>query len=138
MKCHKFSYPATNKDHIMPNSPKLFALTLSSGNVLLITEKMASKYLNKYAAGKEEHAEVLVSAGNSEKRMKFNVGLVENNKITGVSINCEQQKSSVRQRKGVSALQVSPTEFLWWTLKLPSLITNFDFVHVQSVSLENR
>ena len=82
MKCHKFSYPATNKDHIMPNSPKPFALTLSSGNVLLITEKMASKYLNKYAAGKEEHAEVHVTAGPSEKRIKVNVGQIENNKIT--------------------------------------------------------
>ena len=138
VKCHKFSYHATNKDHIMPNSPTLFALTLSSGNVSLITDKMATKYLNKYAAGKEEHTEVFVSAGSSEKRMKVNVGQIENNNITGVKINTEKEEGSTRQTKGISALHVSQTEFMWWTLKLPSVITTLDFVHVPSVSLANR
>ena len=55
-----------------------------------------------------------------------------------MSINSEKEKGSIRQTKGISALHVSQTEYMWWTLKLPSVITTLDFVHVSSVSLENR
>ena len=39
---------------------------------------------------------------------------------------------------GISGLTVSQTEFLWWSLELPSIITTFDFIHVSSVPLEYR
>ena len=78
---------------MMPNSPSLFALTQSSGNVLLMTENFSSKYLNKYAAGEEEHPEVLVKSGTSENTVRVEIGGIENRKISGASIQYEKEKN---------------------------------------------
>ena len=138
MQCFKYSYAASKGDHIMPNSPALFALTLSSGNVLFITSLFSSKYLNKYAAGKEEHSEVLIKSANSRDTIELQSQGIHNRKITGVEINLQEERKKERSLNGISGLTVSQTEFLWWSLKLPSIITTFDFVHVYTVPLEYR
>ena len=137
LKCSKYSYAAETGKHMMPNSPSLFALTQSSGNVLLITENFSSKYL-KYAAGKEEHPEVLVKSGTSENTVRVEIGGIENRKISGASVQYEKEKNDRRPTAGISALHVAQTEFIWWALRLPCIISTFDFVHVPSVALEHR
>jgi len=138
IQCFKYSYAASKSDHIMPNSPALFAITLSSGNILFITRLFSSKYLNKYAAGKEEHAEVFIKSAASKNAIEVKSDGIQNKKITGVEIRLKEELKNKRSPKGISGLSVSQTEFLWWSLKLPSVITTFDFVHVSTVPLEYR
>ena len=122
----------------MPTAPKMFALTMSSGNVLVITKIFSSRYLNKYAAGKEEHAQVLLKAGTQSNTFAVDVGNIENDKITGVQLINSQNENNKRTSSAIQALSVSQTEFAWWTLQLPAIITCFDFVHVPSLALEFR
>ena len=138
LRCYKFSYPAVKGEHVMPNSPSLFALTKSSGNILLITKLMSAKYLNKYAAGKEEHGQVTIKSGSSVDSYKVSTNDIENKKITSVKLINEELNRKKRPSSGIQGLNVAQTEFLWWTLRLPAIITTFDFVHVPSVPLEYR
>ena len=136
LQCNKFSYPSAKNEHMMPNSPALFAITKSSGNVLFVTKNFSAKYLNKYAAGKEEHPEVLIKAGKSADSFQANVATLKNTKISGVSLH--ETKSANREVNGIKALHVAQTEFVWWSLRLPSIHTTFDFIHVPSLALEHR
>ena len=138
LKCYKFSYPAVKGEHVMPNSPSLFALTKSSGNILLITKLMSAKYLNKYAAGKEEHGQVTIKSGSSIDSYKVSTTDIENQKISKVKIVNEELNKKKRPFSGIQGLNVAHTEFLWWTLRLPAIITTFNFVNVPSVPLEYR
>ena len=135
--CQKYKYPSTKGEHIMLNLAEMFALTLSSGNVQIITENFCSKYLNKYAAGKEEHADVKIKQGSDEEHFSVTAPKLSNNKITGSALF---RKSEIEKHKGnvVSALQVSLTEYLWWMFQLPAIITNIAFIHIPSVSLDYR
>ena len=138
LQCQKYQYPATKGEHLMPNSPTLFALTLSSGNVQMITETFCSKYLNKYAAGKEEHASVHIKPGTTDNAFSVTAPEIQNLKITGAAKRKDFEEKKKRPTASISALQVSQTEFLWWMLKLPIVITNIHFVHVPSIALEFR
>ena len=135
--CQKYKYPSTKGEHIMLNLAEMFALTLSSGNVKIITENFCSKYLDKYAAGKEEHADVKIKQGSDEEHFSVTAPKLSNNKITGSALF---RKSEIEKHEGnvVSALQVSLTEYLWWMFQLPAIITNIAFIHVPSVSLDYR
>ena len=136
--CSKYSYAAVPGDHMMPNSPALFAITRSSGNVLFVTENFSCKYLNKYAAGKEEHPDVKIKAGSNKESIKVNIGGIENTKIAGVQIGKKDSDMFQREISGINALHVAHTEFIWWSLRLPCILTSFDFVHVPSIALEHR
>ena len=136
--CSKYSYAAVPGDHIMPNSPALFAITKSSGNVLFVTENFSCKYLNKYAAGKEEHPDVKIKAGTHKESIQVNISGIENNKITGVQIGKKESDMLKRNVAGINALHVAHTEFIWWSLRLPCILTSFDFIHVPSIALEYR
>ena len=109
--CQKYKYPSTKGEHIMLNLAEMFALTLSSGNVQIITENFCSKYLNKYAAGKEEHADVKIKQGSDEEHFSVTAPKLSNNKITGSALF---RKSEIEKHKGnvVSALQVSNRIFV--------------------------
>ena len=136
--CSKYSYAAIPGDHMMPNSPALFAITRSSGNVLFVTENFSCKYLNKYAAGKEEHPDVKIKAGSNKESFQVNISGIENTKITGVQIGKNESGMMQREVAGINALHVAHTEFIWWSLRLPCILTSFDFVHVPSIALEHR
>ena len=138
LKCEKVSYAADKGFQIMPTSPKLFALTKSSSNVQIITRNFASKYLNKYAAGKEEHGSVQMKAGTADNSFRIQQTELQNLKVTGAQIQNNTSLQRERQTSAISALNVSQTEYLWWLLKLPVVITNIEFIHVPSISLENR
>ena len=136
--CAKYSYPAAKNEHMMPNSVALFALTKSSGNVLFVTKNFSAKYLNKYAAGKEEHPEVLIKAAGTENTLQVSMGGITNTKISGVALSKSISNKSGRDVSGLNALHVAQTEFIWWALRLPSIHTTFDFIHVPSLALEHR
>ena len=122
----------------MPTSPKLFALTKTSSNVQIITRIFASKYLNKYAAGKEEHGTAQLKAGTAGNSFRIQQKELQNLKITGAQIQNNKSLQQKRQTSAISASSVSQTEYLWWLLKLPVVITNIEFIHVPSISLANR
>ena len=136
--CSKYSYAAVPGEHMMPNSPALFAITRSSGNVLFVTENFSCKYLNKYAAGKEEHPDVKIKGGYNKESFNVRISEIENTKISGVQIGRNETKMMQRETAGINALHVAHTELVWWSLKLPCILTSFDFVHVPSVALEHR
>ena len=138
LKCFKFSYPAVKGEHVMPNSASMFALTKSSGNILLITKLMSAKYLNKYAAGKEEHCQVTIKSGSSIDNYQVKSDEIENNKTTRVRLLKEMSNDKKRSVAGIQGLNVAQTEFLWWSLRLPAIITTFNFINVPSVPLEDR
>ena len=100
LQCNKYSYPSAKNEHMMPNSPALFAITKSSGNVLFVTKNFSARYLNKYAAGKEDHPEVLIKAGKSADSFQANVATLKNTKISGVSLY--ETKSAKRDVNGIN------------------------------------
>ena len=106
--------------------------TASSG----VMAAVLNKNLNKIAAGKEEHREVLIIAGKSAESLQTSVATLKNTKNTGV--NLHEAKSARREVNERKALRVAQTEFVWWSLRLPSIHTTFDFVHVPSLPLEHR
>ena len=74
------------------------------------------------------HPEVKLKAGYNGD----SISPLENTKNSGVSIsNLKNDKE--RSVPGINGLQVSQTEFVWWSLKLPCIMTSFDFVHAPSV-----
>ena len=97
LKSSKFSYATEPGKHMMPNSPTLFTLTQSSVNVLYITENFSYKYLNKYAAGREEHPDVLVKSGSRANSVRVEIGGIENRKISGPSMQYERERSYIRK-----------------------------------------
>ena len=138
LRCPKYQYPSSAGEHIIPYSPELFALTLTSGNVQLTTENFCSKYLNKVAAGKEEHATVEIKPGSADGSFTVSTPELHSTKTTGSEIRKEKKDYESRPVAPVAALQVSQTEYLWWLQKLPVVITNIKFVHVPSLALEYR
>ena len=129
LKCEKVSYAADKGSQIMPTSPKLFALTKSSSNVQIITRNFASKYLNKYAAGKEEHGSAQKKAGTADNSFRIQQKELQNLKATRAQIQNNKSLQQERQTSAISALNVSQTEYLWLLLKLPLVITNIEFIH---------
>ena len=135
---NKFSYPADKGAHLMPTCPAVFAITQSSTNVLLITKIFSSRYLNKYAAGKEEHVITNLKPGKESNTWSVEEGTIENTKITAVNMRKEQMDNKKRQKVELKAVTISQTEQIWWSLKLPCIMSSFDFIHVPSVPMEKR
>ena len=122
LKCSQNSYAAVKWEHTMPNSPVLFAVMESSGNVLLITESFACKHLNKYAAGKQEHPELVIASGKSKFTIDMVGDQIENSKKAGVAINMAEQTEQSRNYKVFSALTDGQKIFFRWDGSYPAKV----------------
>ena len=138
LECGKFTYAASKLEHVSPTSAKLFALTLSSCNVQRISRRMSERYLNKYAAGKEEHAVVRIKPFKSDKLYTAETEDIQNKKISGVQHVLAESEKLEKKTKHLKTLRFAHTESAFFVLEMPYVITTFDFVHVTTLPLEFR
>ena len=134
----KFTYAASKLEHVSPTSAKLFAITLSSCNVQRISRRMCERYLNKYAAGKEEHAVVRIKPFKSSNLYTADTEDIQNRKITGVQNVLAESEKLEKKTKELKTLRFAHTESAFFVLEMPYVITTFDFVHVTTLPLEYR
>ena len=133
----KHHYPTVSNEHYSPTNAALFALTQSSTNVQICDDYMAPRYVAKYAAGVESRAVAKIVAGETENSVKVLTEPIAHEKIAGVQASQKKLRGDEKQ-KSVTGRVVSITECLWWSLQLPYVCTNVDFVHVPTVPKEFR
>ena len=133
----KHHYPTVSNEHYSPTNAALFALTQSSTNVQICDDYMAPRYVAKYAAGIESRAVAKIVAGETANSVKVLTEPIAHEKIAGVQASQKKMRGDEKQ-KSVTGRVVSITECLWWSLQLPYVCTNVDFVHVPTVPKENR
>ena len=104
----------------MLNSASLFALTKTNDNTLLVTKLVSAKYLNKYAAGKKEHSQVTIKWGSftDNYRAKTN-DRGQNHRVRSL----KDLNDKKRPFSGIQGVNIAQTEFLWWSLRLPTITT---------------
>ena len=75
-------------------SPHIFALTESQNNLLSCDKYLSARYIGKYSIGIEEKAQFLITAGNTEHKLRVHLGDIKNNKIASVQRRLKTHESS--------------------------------------------
>ena len=135
LKAGKHHYPTNYGEHMSPTNAQIFALTQSSTNVQICDDYMSARYVAKYAAGMESRANAKIVAGKTSNSVQVETEKIQNEKIAGVQ---SKRQKNVDKPNSVNGRIVSITECLWWSLKLPYVCSNVDFIHVPTVPKEFR
>ena len=134
----KHSYPTDKGVTISPTSAIMFYLTKSSSNLQICDKYMSARYIAKYAAGIEERASMSIISTGDTDTYKVKSDDIKNVKIAGVKATEERKMRDERKRTHLNGRVLSLTESLWFSLQLPYVSTNMEFVHVPTVSKEFR
>ena len=137
LKAGQWFYPHNKNENITPMSPHLFALTESQNNLLICDKYLSARYIAKYAAGVEEKAQVLISAGSTENKLRVHLGDIENNKIASVQQRLKSEQST-RKRESCQVKHLCITECYWHLFNLPFVRSSFGSVCLHTCEEENR
>ena len=130
-------YPSRKNENMTPMNPHLFALTGSQNNLLICDKYLSARYIAKYAAGAEEKARVLISAGTESNQLSVSVGDIENNKIASVKHRLEKETGRDR-KQACQAKHICITECYWHLFDLPFFKSSFASVCINTSEMESR
>ena len=130
-------YPSRKNENMTPMNPHLFALTGSQNNLLICDKYLSARYIAKYAAGAEEKARVLISAGTESNQLSVSVGDIENNKIASVKHRLEKETGRDR-KQACQAKHICITECYWHLFDLPFVKSSFASVCINTSEMESR
>ena len=130
--CDKWMYAASKKEHLLPTSAQLFAITESSFTHLLCTDQFSRICLTRYAAKSEEHADGKISCGPEGKTFRLRDDGIKNKSLLG------HERKKDRKVEHISCQLLSITESVFWLLGEPYGFTNMSFIHIQNVFVELR
>ena len=69
-------------------------VTESPNNLLICDQYLSARYIGKYSIGVEEKAQLLITAGSTEHKLRVHLGDIENNKIASAQRRLKTQESS--------------------------------------------
>ena len=118
---------------------RLFVATRSNQNLKIATGYLASRYLAKYLALVDENNRVYVGAVAKDKNsLKLDKEFLHNTKITGSAIQEAKRDAARRDRNHPTGRAISHMEMICVILGYDQVYTNFSFVHIPMVPLEER
>ena len=79
LKAGQWFYPHNKYENLTPMSPHFCPYWNTKPS--LCDKYLSARYIAKYAAGVEEKAQVLISAGSTENKLLVHLGDIENNKL---------------------------------------------------------
>ena len=137
LKAGQWFYPSKKNQNVTPMNPHIFALTQSQNNILICDKYLSARYIAKYAAGVEEKAKVLISAGKRENEIQVEVGEIQNTKIAGVQHRIQREEQNNR-KDCCQARHICITECYWHLFNLPFVKSSFSSVCVNTNEMECR
>jgi predicted GIY-YIG superfamily endonuclease len=117
----------------------LFALTQSAQNLKLATGYLASRYLAKYLALVDENNRVYIGTMSGERNsLQMDTEVLHNTKVTESAIQEAKRHLARRDRKHPTGRAISIMEMICVLLGYDQVYSNFNFLHIPTVPLEER
>ena len=117
----------------------LFALTRSAQNLKLATGYLASRYLAKYLALVDENNRVYIGSMSHERNsVQMDTEFLHNTKVTGSAIQEAKRDLARRDHNHPTGRAISIMEMICVLLGYDQVYSNFTFLHIATVPLEER
>ena len=128
---HVFTYPNNEKCRGLPTNGKLAYIFRSSTNVQLCSKRFCVAYLIKYASGKDEKRDVLLTLKKDKDNDEIDVELLNlfNHKISSASYAEKRRREQANIMKPMYK-ELPFTDTVWFMLNLPYVRTNTKSVFV--------
>ena len=132
--------PAHNSEGIISAcNGRLFTLTRSNDNLKYVTGYLMSRYLARYLALVDENNRIYIGSMSRERNVvNLEKVVLHNTKITSSAIQEAKRDAARHDKKNPTGRAVSHMEMLCVLLGYDQVYTNFQFVHIPTVPLEER
>jgi hypothetical protein len=137
----KWNFKKNSLDNFIPTVPILFAVSRSCSNVRLCDDRFAHAYLSKYAAGKESRPEYNLFPASKDWEHPEEWIVEERQQVNQklrASIAKEAMRKATEKNDQMVTRMMCLTELLWYSMNLPYIYTNIDFIHVPTGTPETR
>ena len=131
----KWHYSSRPDEFFLSTIPLVSAICRSSTNVDMCDRKFQVSYFVKYVLGKEEHQLVDVAGTKEETEIRVTTEDHAHEKISGCKNVLMKKLEASKSHLG---REVSLSEVVWFVLGFPYTYSTADFVHAQTLPLENR